>query len=66
MSLEVRETTDDKLLLWFQGQALELKEMEKVQREKKVKGASPAQPRKPAASHPWSDIPTKIGTSLFS
>lgn len=51
--VEVRETLDGSLILWHQGQALELKETEKVQRAKETKKASSAQPRKPAASHPW-------------
>lgn len=52
-TVEVREMLDGTLILWHQGQALELKETEKVQRMPNTKKADSAQPRKPAASHPW-------------
>lgn len=55
MTVEVRETLTGEVLLWYQGQALALKETEKPERKAKLatKKAEPAQPRKPAASHPW-------------
>ena len=51
--VEVRETMQGKLLVWHQGQALQLRETEKPKRLQKTKAASPALPRKPAANHPW-------------
>jgi transposase len=54
MTVEVRETLAGKVLLWHQGQPLALKETEKPERKKiETKKASSAQPRQPAASHPW-------------
>lgn len=53
MTVEIRETLKGKLFLWYQGQALALRVTEKPQRELPTKKAGPAQPRKPAASHPW-------------
>jgi transposase len=54
MTVEVRETLTGQVLLWHQGQPLALKETEKPERKtKETKKASSAQPRKPAASHPW-------------
>ncbi|MFC3790114.1 ISNCY family transposase [Paenibacillus sp. GCM10012307] len=58
-TVEVRETLEGHLILWHQGQALELKETENMQRVKDTKKASSAQPRKPAASHPWRAWNTK-------
>lgn len=58
-TVEVRETLEGSLILWHQGQALELKETERTQRIKDTKKASSAQPRKPAASHPWRAWNTK-------
>lgn len=52
--VEVRETLEGEVMLWYQGQALALKATEKPKRMvKTTKKASSAQPRKPAASHPW-------------
>ena len=59
MTVEVRETLDGDLIIWHQGQPLELKETEKVQRLRETKKAGSAQPRKPAASHPWRAWNTK-------
>lgn len=54
MTVEIRETLTGEILLWHRGQALALKETEKPQRKKEAtKKAVSAQPRKPAASHPW-------------
>lgn len=58
-TVEVRETLEGNLILWHQGQALDLKETERIQRNKETKKASSAQPRKPAASHPWRAWNTK-------
>lgn len=54
-SVEVRETMQGKLVIWHKGQALELRETQKPSRRQKpeTKTASPAPPRKLAASHPW-------------
>lgn len=53
-TVEVRETLTGEVLLWHQGQALALKATEKPERKSAVtKKASSAQPRKPAADHPW-------------
>jgi len=52
--VEVRETLDGEVLLWYQGEALVLKATEKPKRmATPTKKASSAHPRKPAASHPW-------------
>uniref|UniRef100_UPI00384D91BF ISNCY family transposase n=1 Tax=Paenibacillus lycopersici TaxID=2704462 RepID=UPI00384D91BF len=54
--VEVRETLSGALLIWHNGEALMLKETTKAvrQAEKKPnKKAGIAQPRKPAADHPW-------------
>jgi transposase len=56
MTVEVRETLEGDLILWHHGQALELKETEKVLRSRETKKASSAQPRKPAADHPWRKV----------
>ena len=54
-TVEVRETLTGEVLLWHQGQPFHLKATEKPERKTAVetKKAEPAQPRKPAASHPW-------------
>jgi len=52
--VEVRETLDGEVLMWYQGEALALKATEKPKRMvTTTKKASSAHPRKPAASHPW-------------
>lgn len=52
--VEVRETLDGEVLIWYQGEALALKATEKPKHmDKTTKKASSAPPRKPAASHPW-------------
>jgi len=54
MTVEVRQTLDGTVLLWHQGQPLALKATEKPERKiAATKKAEPAQPRKPAANHPW-------------
>jgi transposase len=53
-TVEIRETLTGEVLLWHRGQAVALKETEKPKRQKEAtKKAVSAQPRKPAASHPW-------------
>lgn len=54
-TVEVRETLTGEVLLWYQGKPLALKATEKPERKAAVKAkkASSAQPRKPAADHPW-------------
>lgn len=52
-TVEIRETLTGKVLLWHRGEAIMLKETEKPKRKEKAKKAESAQPRKPAASHPW-------------
>ncbi|EES74688.1 putative phage head-tail adaptor [Paenibacillus sp. oral taxon 786 str. D14] len=53
-TVEVCETLNGEILLWYQGQALPLKRTEKPQRvAEETKKASSAQPRKPAVDHPW-------------
>ncbi|WP_068786938.1 ISNCY family transposase [Paenibacillus phocaensis] len=53
-TVEVRETLNGELLLWYQEQALPLKVTEKPGRKaEETKRASSAQPRKPAQNHPW-------------
>lgn len=54
MTIEVRETLSGEVLVWHRGQALALKETVRPERkEAATKKAVSAQPRKPAASHPW-------------
>jgi len=54
MTVEVRQTLDGEVFLWHQGQALPLRATEKPERKAATtKKASFAQPRKPAANHPW-------------
>jgi hypothetical protein len=48
-TVEIRETLEGDLILWHQGQALELKETEKVQRKKRRVLRSHANP--PQATH---------------
>ncbi|TMV04188.1 ISNCY family transposase [Paenibacillus thermoaerophilus] len=54
-TVEVRETLAGEVLVWHNGQAIPLKETEKPVRKPvtQTKKAEPAQPRKPAANHPW-------------
>lgn len=54
-TVEVRETLSGEVLVWHKGQAIPLKETEKPVRKPttKQKKAESAQPRKPAANHPW-------------
>lgn len=53
MTVEIRETLTNEVILWHQGQAFTLRETEKPQRVKQTKKASAASPRKPAKDHPW-------------
>lgn len=54
-TVEVRKTLSGEVLVWHKGQAIPLKETEKPVRKPatKTKKAESAQPRKPAANHPW-------------
>jgi len=54
-TVEVRETLAGEVLVWYKGQSIPLIETEKPIREPvtETKKAEPAQPRKPAANHPW-------------
>jgi transposase len=63
--VEVRKTVQGDLFVWHQGQALPLRETEKVERQKETKKASSALPRKPAANHPWrTPRPNKVQHSI--
>ncbi|MEB3104097.1 ISNCY family transposase, partial [Ferviditalea candida] len=52
-TVEVRETLSGEVFVWHKGQAIALMEITKPKRVAETKKAEPAQPRKPAASHPW-------------
>lgn len=52
-TVEVRETLNGKVVMWHQGQAILLKQIEKQDQKPQTKKASSAQPRKPAKEHPW-------------
>jgi len=54
-TVEVRETLSGEVMVWHHGQAIALKETEKPVHKPvaKTKRAEPAQPRKPANTHPW-------------
>jgi transposase len=52
-TVEVRETLSGEVFVWHKGQAIALMETAKPKRAAETKKAEPAQPRKPAASHPW-------------
>lgn len=58
-TVEVRQTLSGEVLMWHNGQVLLMKETEKPKRTIETKKAEPAQPRKPAASHPWRNAGTK-------
>lgn len=61
-TVEVRETLNGELLLWYQGKALPLKVTEiSARKVAETKKASSAQPRKPALDHPWKST---YGTNL--
>jgi len=53
--VEVRQTLTDEVVVWHDGTAIKLVEIEKPVRKPKqqLKKASSAQPRKPASMHPW-------------
>lgn len=53
MTVEIRETLTNEVILWHQGDALPLRETDKPQPMKPLKKASSTLPRKPAANHPW-------------
>lgn len=54
MTVEVRETLSGEVVLWHNGQAIALKETQKTIRlQQTTKKAVPAQPCKPADTHPW-------------
>jgi len=52
MTVEIRETLTNEVILWHQGQALALKETEKPQRLKPTEKRG-SMPHKPAKDHPW-------------
>jgi transposase len=53
MTVEIRETLTNEVILWHQNEAFALRETEKTQRVKQTDKTKFASPHKPAKDHPW-------------